>query len=94
MSVRRSMPDGGPHGSTPIAVAVAKDELAAALDTFIEGAGHLRAAIRALDDYEVLAKGARQYLPDRDALYTADGDQSVERRRPLEQYKAIAQNER
>jgi hypothetical protein len=56
MSVRSSMPDNGAYGSTPIAVAVAKDELAAALDTFIEGAAHVRNAIRALDEYEALVK--------------------------------------
>jgi hypothetical protein len=94
MSVRSSMPDSGPPGSTPIAVAVAKDELAAALDTFIEGAAHLRTAIQALDDYEALGKGVRQHLPDRGALYRADADQSVERRSRLDRCKTIVQNER
>ncbi len=49
-----------------IPVEEAKQELAAALDAFIEGAAHLRAAIRALDEEEVLAQqGARQIPPAR-----------------------------
>jgi hypothetical protein len=57
MSVHWTMPDGRPSdGPTPIPVDVVKDELSAALDTFIEGAAQLRTAIRVLDEYEVLAK--------------------------------------